>query len=373
MLGTVLGIGAFVAVLGLSATASGQVSSAFSVQRASQVTVSDVGAAATDSTVFSFPNDADQRIEALNGVVRAGVSFPLASGQTSVSTNGAPGSPHVQLTVSAASPGYLNAIDPVMQSGALYSTFAEHNTLPVAVLGAGAARQLGIHTTVDLPTIYFLGTSYTVVGIIHSEQRDPGALSAVFIPVNTAIEAYGQPSTSTPATMLIETKVGAAAVIAKQAALALRPDNPGLLRSVPPPNLFTLEDSVSGSLTTLFLILAFVTLFIGAVGITNTTLVAVMERIPEIGLRRTIGARPRDIGAQFVAETAAIGTLGGLIGTSLGVIVVVTTAIVQSWTALLNPVLTFTAPLIGTTIGILAGLYPAIRAGRIQPIEALRR
>jgi putative ABC transport system permease protein len=373
MLGTVLGIGAFVAVLGLSATASGQVSSAFSKQKASQVSVSDTGATTADSTIFSFPADADRRIERLNGVIHGGVVFPLSAGQAGVSTSNNSGGAQIQISISGASPGYLAAIDATMQSGTLYSSFAEQNKLQVAVLGAGAARQLGIHSTLALPTIFIVGTPYTVVGIIGAEQRAPGALNEIFLPISTARAAFGDPSVSTPASMLIETELGAAPIVSQQAALALRPDNPALLHSVPPPNTFSLAKSVSGSLTTLFLILAFVTLLIGAVGITNTTLVAVMERTPEIGLRRAIGARPIDIAAQIVMETAAVGSLGGLVGTSIGVMIVLFTAIAQSWTALMNPALTLAAPLIGALIGVLAGIYPAFRASRIQPIEALRK
>jgi putative ABC transport system permease protein len=123
----------------------------------------------------------------------------------------------------------------------------------------------------------------------------------------------------------------------------------------------------------LFLLLAAICLLIGAVGIANTTLVAVMERTGEIGLRRSLGARPRHIAAQFLAESTALGTLGGLIGTSLGVTAVVTIAVLQHWTAVLQPFTVLPAPLIGTAVGLLAGLYPAMRAALLEPLEALRR
>lgn len=125
--------------------------------------------------------------------------------------------------------------------------------------------------------------------------------------------------------------------------------------------------------SSLLLVLAAITLLIGMVGIANTTLIAVVERTPEIGLRRAVGARPRHVTGQFLTETTAIGTVGGLIGTALGILTVIVVALAQSWTAIMNPLFTLPAPLIGAVTGLLAGLYPAWRAARIEPLEALRR
>src|SRR5690242_8297273 len=137
-----------------------------------------------------------------------------------------------------------------------------------------------------------------------------------------------------------------------------------------------LEDTTvtvaDNGLAGLFLILALISLLIGAVGIGNTTLVAVLERTGEIGVRRSVGARPRHIAAQFLAESTALGTLGGLIGTCIGVGIVVIFAATKNWTAVLNPAYTLPAPLIGTVVGLLAGAYPALRAARTSPLEALR-
>ncbi len=107
--------------------------------------------------------------------------------------------------------------------------------------------------------------------------------------------------------------------MARQIAAAERPADPSRLVVTSPPNPQNLQSEVSGDLAGLFLILALISLLIGAVGIANTTLVAVLERTEEIGLRRAVGARPRHIAAQFLAESTALGTLGGLIGTCLGV------------------------------------------------------
>ncbi|MFJ5829702.1 ATP-binding cassette domain-containing protein [Streptomyces sp. NPDC093089] len=131
--------------------------------------------------------------------------------------------------------------------------------------------------------------------------------------------------------------------------------------------------TVLNLLDELFLLPAFICLFVGTVGIANTTLVAVLERTGEIGLRRALGARARHVAAQFLLESGTWGALGGLIGTALGILTVVPVALARSWTPVIDLGFVAAAPFLGLATGLLAGLYPAWRASRIQPVEALRR
>jgi len=376
VLGTVIGVGAFTAILGLTATTQGQVSTDFTVLGATQVTVNDVGdnTEQAEPTMYDFPPNADEIIDHLDGVVHAGVRWQAFPSTPNVSGGDDPSvDQQIPLTVYAASPGYLQAIDPTVQQGVLINSFDDTRHLRVAVLGQAAANQLNISNLTAQPAVFINGVGYTVIGILADDQRDPEDLLGVFIPDQTVLENYGPPPSQNPARMLIETKLGAADLIAHQAALALRPDQPDLLQAVAPLDPHTLQNAVDGNLNSLFLLLAALTLIIGTVGIANTTLVAVMERIGEIGLRRSLGAKPRHIATQFLTETTLLGTLGGLIGTALGIAVVLSVAIANHWTAVLNPATTLPAPLIGTLTGLLAGLYPSLRAARIQPLEALRR
>lgn len=160
---------------------------------------------------------------------------------------------------------------------------------------------------------------------------------------------------------------------ADEAPLALDPAHPDRFKSVPPPDPKTLRTTVGADLNQLFLLLAAVCLVIGAVGIANTTLVAVLERTGEIGLRRALGARGRHITGQFLAESAALGVLGGLVGTAAGALTVVSVAVARQWTPVVHPATLVAAPLIGLMTGLLAGAYPAWRASRVEPAEALRR
>jgi putative ABC transport system permease protein len=385
MLGTVLGVGAFVAVLGLTATGAGQISHQFTVLADTTVTVEDNGPAndvapPDTNPAIGFPADADAIARHLNGVVTAGVWWPVSLPEGTNFTGSLALSATASQTVSllAASPGAVQAMGLTMVAGAPLSPYENDTSQHVAMIDTSTAATLGISPArlASQPAVFVGGIAYTVVGIYSSAQRVVTDESAMLIPENTALADFGNPEpgigNQDEAQMVVATRIGAAQAVARQLAAAERPADPSRLVVTSPPNPANLQGEVSGDLAGLFLILASISLLIGAVGIANTTLVAVLERTEEIGLRRAVGARPRHIAAQFLAESTALGTLGGLIGTCIGVGTVVIFAAAKDWTAVLNPVVTLPAPLIGSVVGLLAGAYPALRAARTSPLAALR-
>lgn len=374
--GVVLGVGAFVAVLGVAATASGQISERFTALVATEVVVEEAPDLDGLREGLVFPPDADARVSRLNGVVDAGV-FWQVPGSVIGSVRGVP-LPGVNdgnhPPVVAASPGIFGAVGAVVAAGRAYDNYHDGEAEHVVVLGRGAASRLGI-ARFDVTTVVFINDiAFTVVGVIEEVDRHPELLTAVLVPRGTVERLWGAAyDTERPPRMVVDTELGAGQLVASQVALALRPDLPAGLRVTAPPDPRSLREQVSSDLSTLFLVLAGVSLLIGAAGIANTMVVAVLERVPEIGLRRALGARPAHIAAQFLLESVFIGAAGGLVGGGTGVACVVVVAAGQRWTPVMEPAVVVAAPMLGAVVGLVAGVYPAVRAALTQPVEALRR
>ncbi|MFJ3934678.1 ABC transporter permease [Streptomyces sp. NPDC090029] len=371
--GTILGVGTFVAVLGITATASSQIDSRFNSLMATEVTVEDVSREKSEFADLAFPQDAGRRAEGLNGVLHAGVywtiQLPNKDAVRAVPVEGSEEAGRIQVV--AASPGALEASSPSVSEGRTFDDWHNSSGQRVAVLGSAIAARLGITTLETQPAIFLGDEPFIVVGIIDDVKREPELLLSVVVPQKAGFDIWGPPRSN--AKMLVATDLGAANQVASEISLALDPAHPEYFKAVPPPDPRSLRTSVTNDLDELFLLLAGICLVIGAVGIANTTLVSVMERTGEIGLRRTLGARARHITVQFLCESSVLGTLGGLIGSSLGVVSVVVVALLRDWTPIIHPATVTSAPGVGLVTGLLAGLYPAWRASRVQPVEALRR
>jgi macrolide transport system ATP-binding/permease protein len=371
ILGTMIGLAALVATLGLSRTASNQIVGRFDELAATQITVSSLPAE-KDEPTNELPWDASRRIRRLNGVVAVGTLSTVDVRKALVS--GSPFSDpgrrsEFKLAVEAASPDLFEAIRARLRTGRLPDEGHSRRSEKVAVLGPNAARQLGIDKVAHLPSISIGDEVFLVIGILDTVERKHTVLSSVIIPEGTARDLYRLPA---PESVVIETEVGAASLLSRQVPLALRPDAPLGLKVASPEQPQPVRAGVESDLNVLFLMLGGVSLLVGALGIANMTLVSVMERIGEIGLRRALGATRRHIATQFLLESATLGVLGGVLGASVGMLIVVGVAAYQTWTPVIDPLVPILAPLVGGLTGLLAGFYPSLRAARLEPVDALR-
>lgn len=373
VLGVVIGLAALVATLGLTRTAGNRIISQFDRLAATEIFITARPGRTTGIVdPKAIPWDAPTRLHRLNGVVAAGTMSEVDVGGALVSSSPVKDPLHqsaFKLAVYAASPDLFRAVRAELKTGQFPDLGHANRADRVAVLGPDAAHRLGITSLEQLPAISIGDHLYLVVGLLRDVARKPELLGAVIIPEGTARHYFGLAG---PGTVVVETKLGAVYLIADQARWALRPDDPRVLKLEVPQEPKRVRDDVQTDLNVMFLMLGGLSLVVGAIGIANITLVGVMERTGEIGLRRAVGATRTHIATQFLLESASMGVIGGIIGASIGVLIVVAVSAYQVWTPVLDPAAPALAPLIGGGIGLLSGTYPALRAARLEPVEALR-
>lgn len=269
------------------------------------------------------------------------------------------------LTVLAAGRALLTAVGGQVREGRwLDSATGEY---PAVVLGATAARRLDVYTPGT--RVWLGGRWFSLIGVLDPVPLAPELDSAALVgwsAARTYLRFEGHPST-------VYVRAQDSEVTAVRAVLpaTAHPANPGEVRISRPSDALAAREATESALTGLLLGLGGVALLVGGVGVGNTMVISVLERRPEIGLRRALGATRGQIRTQFVTESLLLSLIGGLAGTVLGTLITAGYALGRDWPTVV-PVWASAAG-IGSTlvIGMIAGLYPAVRASRLAPTEAL--
>ncbi len=362
-LGTVIGAAAFVATMGISATTTNQVGESFDLQRATEVLIRP----ASDATdpAWSSPNSL-ARVRGLVGVAHAGRRLSVGDVPTRRSLDGNSRT----VNVLGADPGALAAMAPHVVAGRTYDEFHERSAAPVVLLSSGTAQLLGVLRPGS--AIFIDDKAYTVAGIFDDVQRRPEALTGLLMPASSAVELLGSQKPESQ-DVLIETRPGAAQVVAAEAQVALLPTAPSSLVASAPPDPRLLRRLVESDLQLGSLGLSLVALVVGGLVIGNSAAAAVATRAHEIGLRRALGARSKHILTQLLGETTVLGLAGGIVGVAAGIVVTAAVALAHRWEPVLSIGPAALAVVASTGIGLAAGIWPGLRAMRIQPVVALAR
>jgi putative ABC transport system permease protein len=240
---------------------------------------------------------------------------------------------------------------------------------PGVVLGSAAADRLGIGAAGADVRIWLGGQWFTVMGILHPVELAPELDSATLIgwPVARSLLGFD----GHPTTVYTRTRENAVDDVRSVLAATANPQQPNEVQVSRPSDALAAKQATDRAFTGLLLGLGAVALLVGGVGVANTMVISVLERRAEIGLRRSLGATRGQIRLQFLAEALLLCVLGGTGGVLLGIAVTTAYARTQHWPTVV-PAWVMAGGFASTLlIGALAGLYPAVRASRLAPTEAL--
>ncbi|MGP3974512.1 ABC transporter permease [Streptomyces sp. 8N114] len=246
---------------------------------------------------------------------------------------------------------------------------AANSRYPAVVLGPKAAEHLGIHTTGRDTQVWLGDRWFTVVGILAPNELAPDLDAGALVGWEAAaryLDFDGYPTT-------VHTRAEESAVGQVQELLGAtaNPESPNEVTVSRPSDALAAKEASDDTLSGLLLGLGAVALLVGGVGVANTMVISVLERRSEIGLRRALGATRGQIRGQFLCESQLLSALGGIGGVLLGIGVTTGYAAYQGWPSVV-PVWAMAGGVSATlVIGGLAGFYPAVRAARLPPTEAL--
>jgi putative ABC transport system permease protein len=271
------------------------------------------------------------------------------------------------ITVTAADPSLASTVAARLRRGRFLD--AATARYPTVVLGAGAAEQLGIDDTGS--RVYIGGRWFTVIGILEPVALASALDGAALIGFDAAARWFREDRDATT----IYVRADPDAIEAGARDLLGSTANPAAPEEVEvsrPSDALEARAAAKTAFTSLFLGLGAVALLVGGVGIANVMVISVLERRSEVGLRRALGATRRHVGAQFACESLLLAAIGGGVGVLLGAVVTAAYAESRGWSVVVPPAALAGGVLAALLIGAVAGVYPALRAARLSPTDALR-
>jgi putative ABC transport system permease protein len=363
-LGIAIGIAAMVSVVGISSSSRAELDRMLAALGTNLLTV------APGNTLFgenaTLPDEAVSMISRI-GPVTAAAATGTVSGAKVYRSDHIPSGQSGGLSVQAAQLNLPQTVGAKMANGTWLNAATER--YPAVVLGTKAAERLGIGAAGPNVQVYLGGRWFTVVGILGAVPLAQELDSSALIGWPAAKSYLG--FDGHPTTVYTRSRDDQVESVRDVLAATANPQAPNEVKVSRPSDALAARRATDDTLNGLLLGLGAVALLVGGVGVANTMVISVLERRSEIGLRRSLGATRGQIRTQFFAESLLLSALGGAGGVLLGIAVTAVYAATQSWPTVV-PAWAMAGG-VGSTllIGAFAGLYPAIRAARLSPTEAL--
>lgn len=364
-LGVAIGIAAMVAVLGISASSQANLLAQLDSLGTNLLTVAP-GSSFGGDTV-ALPAAAVPRIAHRPDVEQASAVYAVA-GVTVRRSKYVDIANTAGISVEATDSRLPRTLGGSMAAGHFLD--AATSRYPTVVLGYIAAQRLGLTSTRGHVQLLIGGHLFTLIGILRSLPLAPDVDRAALIGLPAAESSFATPAN--PSTIYLRAKTSRVKATYGLLPTVTDPEHPEQVSVSRPSDALAARAAAKSAFTGLFLGLGAVALLVGGVGIANVMVISVLERRSEIGLRRALGATKRHIAAQFLTESLLLAVLGGIAGVLLGVIVTLIYASSSNLPAVIPALGVFGGLGAALLIGAIAGLYPALRAARLPPTEALR-
>lgn len=363
-LGIAIGIAAMVAVLGISESSRQDLLSSLDRLGTNLLTVqAGTGLGAGDGELPASADDMLSRIgpvESVAATTSVGVSVRRTDVVPEADTQG--------LSVLATDQELLGGLAGEVREGEWLD--AVRVDLPVTVLGSVAAERLGITTLTEAPQVWIGDRWFTVIGILQPLELAADVDRSALIGEGIAATAFS--TGDSPETIYVRADPEQVESVRDVAAATADPDDPDQVEVSRPSDAIEARAEAASAYTELFLGLGAVALLVGGVGIANIMVISVLERRSEIGLRRALGATRRHVSLQFVTEALILSAAGGAAGVALGAAVTAGYAVFRGWSIEVPVVAYLGGFAAALLIGAVAGVYPARRAARLSPTDALR-
>ena len=383
MLGILIGIAAVILTVGFGEGASAQIRDQIN-SLGTNLLIITPGSATSSGGAISPLGSATTLTLQDAGALASRTAAPDIAAVTPTSVTGATltaGTANWTTTVVGTTPTWLKIRARSLAEGRFLTAADEKSVADVTVLGPTTASKLFGHSDPLGQTVNINGVPLEVVGVLTSAGSSSSATNEddqALVPMSTLNQQIGGASATSVSTIYVEASSPGTLSAAYQEANALLLNLHGVSAKNPDftinsqQSLLSTAGSVNKTLTALLAGIAAISLLVGGIGVMNIMLVSVTERIREIGLRKALGATPRVIRRQFLVEASLLGLAGGVLGAAAGLAGAVLLPHLISSTIAISPAATAGAIAVAVVIGLVFGVYPAGRAARLAPIDALR-
>lgn len=363
MLGVIIGVSSVIVLVSIGQGSSRDITNRISSLGTNLLTVNIIG---SDSVKLT-----EDDVGKFNNIAGVKDISPVVSGRVTVKN----GSQSAQVSLTGTNASYMTVRNLQLSAGRFLSDMDDEYRQKIAVLGANTAQTLFGEDDPVGQYVQVNGSSFKIVGVLASKGGSMGQSGddVIVMPLSTAQRVVKNTSVQT---VFIQTtsqqQLGIVMAQTENELAKLFPNKQDSYSVVNQQDLMDTMSSVTNTMTLMLGGIAGISLLVGGIGIMNIMLVSVSERTKEIGIRKAIGAKRKDILLQFLIEAVVLSSMGGIAGVALGLVTAKILSIATGMTVAYSIAVIIIAFLFSLLTGVVFGVFPASKASKLHPIQALR-